>query len=456
MEREDEPMLGIEADIEGQPLPPQIQRWMATLPPQLLDIITTLAEHGHGVWLVGGAVRDAWLGQTAHLPDIDLATTCEPLETLRLFGDNAIPTGVEFGTVTVKAGEQQYEVTTLRTESLYRDGRRPEQVAWGQSLREDLSRRDFTFNSMAIDPMRGLFYDPFHGAEDLLERTVRSVGIAQERCQEDALRILRAYRFLSRDDEGIWEMEPSLNDAVKRLATRLDMVAIERVWIELRKILVNNHTGAILLKMKEDGLFKTILSSCNEVNDAVLRAMDEPPLANLTPAQCFAVLMFELPTKTVIQQTATLRTSKEFQRNAASFHEHLQHLPSTDSPSLRVFDHVLGPEAGAHLLVRTVMETALAGREEPAPSNQPTAQQVLDAWSELPDRQTEEECLVDGHWLMQRTGIAQGIRLGRLKQWLHRLQIEQDLTTTQQMESVLSRLAFEHGEHESWPRLTFP
>lgn len=456
MEREDEPMLGIEADVEGQPLPPQIQRWMATLPPQLLDIITALAEHGHGVWLVGGAVRDAWLGQTADLPDIDLATTCEPLETLRLFGDNAIPTGVEFGTVTVKAGEQQYEVTTLRTESLYRDGRRPEQVAWGQSLREDLSRRDFTFNSMAIDPMRGLFYDPFHGAKDLLERTVRAVGIAQERCQEDALRILRAYRFLSRDEEGIWEMEASLNDAVKRLASRLDMVAIERVWIELRKILVNNHTGAILLKMKEDGVFKTILSSCNEVDDAVLRAMDEAPLANLTPAQCFAVLMFELPTKTLIQQTATLRTSKEFQRNAASFHEHLQHLPSTDSPSLRVFDHVLGPEAGAHLLVRTVMETTLAERKQSAPSDQPSAQQVLDAWSELPDRQTAEECLVDGHWLMQRTGIAQGIRLGRLKQWLHRLQIEQDLTTTQEMEAVLSRLAFEHGEHESWPRLTFP
>jgi len=456
MERKGEPMLGIEADIEGQVLPPQIESWLATLPTPLLDIIKNLAEQGHGVWLVGGAVRDAWLGQTAHLPDIDLATTCEPLETLRLFGDNAIPTGVDFGTVTVKAGDQQYEVTTLRTESLYRDGRRPEQVAWGRSLLDDLSRRDFTFNSMAIDPLRGLFYDPFQGAKDLLDRTVRAVGIAQERCQEDALRILRAYRFLSRDDESIWAMEASLNDAVKRLASRLDMVAIERVWIELQKILINKHTGAILQKMKADGLFKTVLPSCGEVDDAVLRAIDEEPLSNLTPAQCFAMLMFELPTKTLIQQTVTLRTSKEFQRHAASFHEHLQHLPSTDSPSLRVFDHVLGPEAGAHLLVRTVMETALAERRNSAPSKQLSAQRVLDAWSELASRQSPEECLVDGHWLMQRTGITQGIRLGRLKQWLHRLQIEQDLTTIQQMESVLSRLAFEHGEHESWPRLTFP
>jgi hypothetical protein len=147
-----------------------------------------------------------------------------------------------------------------------------------------------------------------------------------------------------------------------------------------------------------------------------------------------------------------LRTSKDFQRKAAVFHESLQHLPSTDTPSLRVFDHILGAEARAHLAVRTVLEKVQIGGTNSTPS----AQQVQVAWSNLPSRKSPEHCLVDGHWLMQRTGIAQGIRLGRLKQWLHRLQIEQDLTTTNEMESVLSRLAFEHGEHESWPRLTFP
>ena len=452
MESEGKPFLGIEADIEGEPLPPQMHRWVASLAPPLMDIITTLASHGHGVWLVGGAVRDAWLDLTANVPDIDLATTCEPQETLRLFGENAIATGVEFGTVTVKAGEHQYEVTTLRTESLYRDGRRPDHVAWGQSLREDLSRRDFTFNSMAIDPLRGLFYDPFHGLKDLEERTVRAVGLAEERCREDALRMLRAYRFLSRDDEGVWTMEASLHDAVKRLASRLKVVAIERIWVELRKILANKHTGAVLERMKADGVFETILPSCTGIDDAVFRALDDVSLATLTAEQSFAVLMFERPTKTLIQQMQHLRTSKDFQRKAAVFHESLQHLPSTDTPSLRVFDHVLGAEARAHLAVRTVLEKV----QIRGTNSTPSAQQVQVAWSNLPSRKSPEHCLVDGHWLMQRTGIAQGIRLGRLKQWLHRLQIEQDLTTTNEMESVLSRLAFEHGEHESWPRLTFP
>ena len=452
MESEGEPFLGIEADIEGEPLPPQMHRWVASLAPPLMDIITTLASHGHGVWLVGGAVRDAWLDQTANVPDIDLATTCEPQETLRLFGENAIATGVEFGTVTVKAGDHQYEVTTLRTESLYRDGRRPDHVAWGQSLREDLSRRDFTFNSMAVDPLRGLFYDPFHGVKDLQERTVRAVGLAEERCQEDALRMLRAYRFLSRDDEGVWTMEASLHDAVKRLASRLKVVAIERIWVELRKILANKHTGAVLGRMKADGVFETILPSCIGIDDAVFHALDDVSLTALTAEQSFAVLMFERPTKTLIQQMQHLRTSKDFQRKAAVFHESLQHLPSTDNPSLRVFDHVLGAGAGAHLAVRTVLEKVqICGT-----NSTPSAQQVQVAWSNLPSRNSPEHCLVDGHWLMQRTGIAQGIRLGRLKQWLHRLQIEQDLTTTNEMESVLSRLAFEHGEHESWPRLAFP
>ena len=450
------PILGQEADMDGHPLPPQIQHWVDTLPAALLDVINTLAGNGHGVWLVGGAVRDAWLGQAAYLPDIDLATTCEPEEMLRLFGDQAIPTGVDFGTVTVKSGGQHYEVTTLRTESLYRDGRRPDLVHWGGSLKEDLSRRDFTFNSMAIDLSRRLYYDPFNGAADLKQRVVRAVGNAQERCQEDALRILRAYRFLSRDDLGIWTMEASLKEAVKQLHPRLDLVAVERIWLEVRKILDNMYTGAVFLQMKRDGVLETILPHCANIRDVVLRAMDDSSLSILTPHQCLAMLMIEQPTKSLIQQLNALRTSKEFQRNAATFHEYLKHLPTTDGPGLRVFAHVLGAEADAHLTVRTVMETALADMGEPASPDQPSAHTVQERWSLLPKRQTSETCLIDGHWLMQRTGIAQGIRLGRLKQWLHRLQIEQDITTTQQMESLLSRLAFEHGEHESWPRLSFP
>ena len=163
---------GLEADMAGNPCPPMLLRWLGTLPNDLLTVLQTLANDGAGAWLVGGCVRDAWLGDPSS--DIDVCTTCPPDRMLTLFGEKAIPTGVDYGTVTVKGEGRHYEVTTLRTESMYRDGRRPEHVQWGSSLREDLSRRDFTFNSMAVDVARQLLYDPFQGAIDLRHRTAVS------------------------------------------------------------------------------------------------------------------------------------------------------------------------------------------------------------------------------------------------------------------------------------------
>ena len=150
---------GLEADVDGEPCPPRLVRWLATLPEDLLNVLHVLAADGHGAWLVGGCVRDAMLGSPS--TDIDLCTTCTPDRMLTLFDERAIPTGADFGTITIKGDGRHYEATTLRTESLYRDGRRPDRVVWGTSLREDLSRRDFTFNSMAVDVARQQLYDPY-------------------------------------------------------------------------------------------------------------------------------------------------------------------------------------------------------------------------------------------------------------------------------------------------------
>ena len=218
MENTDALPEGLEADMDGTPCPPAIARWLATLPDDLLGLLQTIAEAGEGAWLVGGCVRDAWLGGAA--PDIDVCTTCTPERMMELFGDRAIPTGIDFGTITVKGIGRHYEVTTLRTESLYRDGRRPDVVAWGRSLKEDLSRRDFTFNSMAVDVARRQLYDPYAGVNDLQRRVVRAVGDASQRCEEDALRILRAYRFTRRDSGPLWSMDGELVSAIARHSTR--------------------------------------------------------------------------------------------------------------------------------------------------------------------------------------------------------------------------------------------
>ena len=120
---------GVEADLVGDPLPARMLEWLNGLPDDLCSILNRLCTNGHGAWLVGGAVRDAWVGGPNAEVDIDVATTHPPEEVLALFGSDAIDTGSAFGTITVKGHGNHYEITTLRTESLYRDGRRPEQVA---------------------------------------------------------------------------------------------------------------------------------------------------------------------------------------------------------------------------------------------------------------------------------------------------------------------------------------
>ena len=445
---------GLQADLDGLPCPPQLMRWLATLNDDLISLLETIAKDGQGAWLVGGCVRDAWLGTPS--TDVDVCTTCPPDRLLTLFGDRAIPTGIEFGTVTIKGQGRHYEVTTLRTESLYRDGRRPEHVEWGLSLKEDLSRRDFTFNSMAVDVARQEMYDPFDGVGDLAARRVRAVGEAGLRCEEDALRILRAYRFLRRDEGPLWTMEPSLHDAIAKHRNRLTMVAIERRWMELWKILNASRPGEVLHRMQHDGVLRFVFTHIPVFNPEVFGLLDEPSLTDLTVDQRLATLMCEHHTRDLMEELRSLRTSKELQRATALFHEQLGHLPAARTGDMRVFQHVMGPAAQAHLALHQALTSRsinLHTGDQPSASD---VEVVAEVWNGLGHSPSSRECLVDGHWIMARTGDVEGIRLGRLKQWLHRIQIEENLTTLQEMETALSKLPYEHGSYESWPTPTFP
>ena len=445
---------GLEADLKGAPCPPALLRWLASLPDDLLAVLQTLAEDGAGTWLVGGCVRDAWLGKAS--VDIDLCTTCTPERMLTLFGDQAIPTGLDFGTVTIKGVGRHYEVTTLRTESLYRDGRRPEKVSWGTSLSEDLSRRDFTFNSMAVDVARQALYDPYNGIADLQKRCIRAVGDANLRCQEDALRILRAYRFMRRDEGPLWHIDHALEAALSQHSTRLRMVAIERRWMEMEKILKGQRPGEVLEKMQSDGVLRYVLEEFAVVNPHLFTVLDDSDLNHLSLTQRLALLMLEYPTKEAMKQMEALRTSKALQRTTATFHEQLGHLPTPLKPELRVFNHILGNEAKAHLsILRSCcnhsinLHTGLALQAK-------TVNEVIERWTALNGSLEPVSPLVDGHWIMARTGAVEGKRLGRLKGWLHRIQIEEEITELSGMEAALSRLPFEHGSPEDWPSVSFP
>ena len=196
------------------------------------ELLDTLHRAGYAAYVVGGCVRDSLLGLTPH--DWDLCTSALPQQGMELFGEEkCIPTGLQHGTVTVKQGGGLYEITTFRTEGTYTDGRHPDEVHFVPDVREDLARRDFTINAMAYNAKEGLV-DPFGGQADLQSGILRAVGVPHQRFTEDALRILRLYRFAARFGFSI---DPPTAQAAQELCAHLDCVSVERIEEELAKLL---------------------------------------------------------------------------------------------------------------------------------------------------------------------------------------------------------------------------
>lgn len=196
------------------------------------ELLDTLHRAGYAAYVVGGCVRDSLLGLTPH--DWDLCTSALPQQGMELFGEEkCVPTGLQHGTVTVKQGGGLYEITTFRTEGTYTDGRHPDEVHFVPDVREDLARRDFTINAMAYNEKEGLV-DPFGGQADLQSGILRAVGVPHQRFTEDALRILRLYRFAARFGFSI---DPPTAQAAQELCAHLDCVSVERIEEELAKLL---------------------------------------------------------------------------------------------------------------------------------------------------------------------------------------------------------------------------
>ena len=212
-----------------------------TLDPGAAALLDALHAAGYAAYAVGGCVRDSLLGRTAH--DWDLCTSALPQQVMELFGtEQCIPTGLQHGTVTIKYGGQLYETTTFRTEGSYTDGRHPDEVQFVPDVREDLARRDFTINAMAYNEAEGLV-DPFGGQKDLQNGLLRAVGEPQQRFTEDALRILRLYRFAARFG---FALDAATARAARQLAPHLDCISAERIQEELAKLLAAPQPGAYL------------------------------------------------------------------------------------------------------------------------------------------------------------------------------------------------------------------
>lgn len=216
-----------------------------------LAILHKLQQNGYLAYFVGGSVRDFIIGRP--IGDIDIATSARPEDVVRLF-PKVIEVGIEHGTVVVVLENEPYEVTTFRTESDYKDFRRPDEVTFISSLEGDLERRDFTMNAIAMDEDETLI-DPFGGRNAIKRGIIETVGNADERFSEDALRMMRAVRFMS---QLSFTITPEVKEAIRRNRHLLQNIAMERISVEFQKLMLGNKATEAFRTIVDTGLLDVL------------------------------------------------------------------------------------------------------------------------------------------------------------------------------------------------------
>ncbi|MBF0819598.1 CCA tRNA nucleotidyltransferase [Streptococcus acidominimus] len=275
---------------------------------EALPILEKIKQAGFEAYFVGGSVRDAILGRPIH--DVDIASSSYPEETKAIF-PRTIDVGIEHGTVLVLEEEGEYEITTFRTEDVYVDYRRPSQVSFVRSLEEDLKRRDFTVNAFALDDQAQII-DKFDGMEDLQNKTLRAVGRAAERFNEDALRIMRGFRFAASLD---FTIEEATFEAMKETAPLLEKISIERIFIEFDKLLLAKSWRRgmeALIASKAYNYLPDMKEKAAQLSQLLASLSDD--FVFRTSEQAWALLIVYLEIGNVKSFLKDWKTSNEFQR----------------------------------------------------------------------------------------------------------------------------------------------
>lgn len=293
---------------------------------QALPILQQIEAHGYEAYFVGGSVRDFLLGKA--IADVDIATSAFPAEIKQIF-PKTIDTGIKHGTVTVLVDGIGYEVTTFRTESGYQDFRRPDHVTFVRSLQQDLQRRDFTINALAVRA-DGLIIDDYHGLNDLAAQEIRAVGIADERFHEDALRMMRAVRFASQLG---FTITADTYTSLLHNAPLLQKIAVERIHTEFVKMMLSKDWRIGWQLFVDSGLIKqTPFFKANELkfprfttSKSTLKLLDEPAIwvllaegLNLTPTQLKQLLLgWKSANDVIVESLRTLTFSRQLQVTTA-------------------------------------------------------------------------------------------------------------------------------------------
>lgn len=416
------------------------------LPDAVIRVLSTLADAGHEVVLVGGCVRDRLHGLPYDAWDWDAATSAHPEVVADLFPGSTWEN--RFGTVTVE-GDPAVEVTSYRTEGGYRDARRPDEVRFGASIEEDLARRDFTINAIAWMPVdlpagRGRVVDPYGGARDLAAGALRTVGDPRERFGEDALRLVRAARFAARFGMTI---EPATEAAIRELAPTVASVSGERIRDELMAILRLDPAPSRALRLLEElGLLRVILPELaalrgvpqtklvpGDALDHTFAAVDAVPLGQ-RPEVRLAALLHDLGKATTLDGghfighdtvgaelaagiLARLRVpGRRATRVVGAVRHHMYAYDAswTDAAVRRFIRRLAGVDREVLFALRRA-DDAASGVGEAGERVQAELEQRMAAELErLPELLAHRRLAIDGHDLQQQLGIEPGPRVGEL------------------------------------------
>jgi len=294
---------------------------------------------------------------------------------------------------------------------------------------------------MAVDLARQHLHDPFGGQSDLEAGCLRAVGDARERLSEDGLRIMRAYRFMDRGDAGLWQPDEALASALVECQRMLTLVSSERIWHELQLILSGANAAAILDRLGVDGVLGLLLPEWTCDIDLQHRCS---AIGGEAVAARLALLASATDRGRVESALRDLTAPRKMLDAVQELRRRLGTLPqATSSAQLRLYRVALG----ARLEQQLHCESSLDADSTAA---------VREALTSLPVNQAGDLPLMDGNRLSESTGLEPGERLGRLKAWLHRIQIEQDIATVADVESALADLDWQDGPSDDWPRVSWP
>ncbi|KRK46612.1 CCA tRNA nucleotidyltransferase [Dellaglioa algida] len=387
-------------------------------------VIKSIEEAGFEAYFVGGSVRDTILGLPIH--DVDIATSAYPEEIKEIF-NKTVDTGIQHGTVMVLDHGEGYEITTFRTESTYQDFRRPDHVEFVRSLEEDLKRRDFTINALAMTH-EGRIIDLFDGLQDLENHIIRAVGEADERFNEDALRMMRAIRFASQLDFSI---EEKTTIALKKHASLLKKIAIERIHIEFVKLLLGKNPKTGLQHFMTADLARYCPEFDNYMSELTNMAyLDSIKLSSEAAAWSLVIHVLKVSESDISHFLVAWKSSNE--------------LISNVQVAIRALNSILDKTIDRELMYETGLELLLTANEIATIFNRNIPIEILESdYEQLPIK-SKKEMLVNGGQLIKEVGIQPGEKLGRILATLeHQVLMEKIPNESTQLLKLAERLASE-------------